>query len=196
MVRCIFITSQVKASEDEVMTILERRKEEEATPELIVSVYDVARNQEAFQQREEEEQAAQEEERLQKEKEKDYLSPFLARLIGHSSRLDQDQMKDVTEVGDMVDVGDMYYVLCLMRVMCNFLRNALKTRDRVLWRKPKSSRPGSMLRQRHCPASRPGTKPTRAPSPGTVRLTTLHTAMKLYSEYTYWNKGLICESPL
>lgn len=93
--------SQVRASEDEVMGILERRKEEEASPELVVSVYDVARNQKAFQQREEEEQAAKEEERLQKEKERDYLSPFLARLIGHSNRLGQDQMRDVTEVRGM-----------------------------------------------------------------------------------------------
>lgn len=117
--------SQVRASEDEVMAILERRREEEANPELVVSVYDVARNQKAFQQREEEEQTAQEEERLQKEKERDYLSPFLARLIGHSNGLDHDQMREVTEVRDWHaqfhpvhrDIGCMYivYILLLSR---------------------------------------------------------------------------------
>ena len=90
--------SQVRASEDEVTAILGRRNEEEANPELAVSVYDVARNQKAFQQREEEEQTAREEERLQREKERDYLAPFLGRLAGDSNTLNQDQKKEVAEV--------------------------------------------------------------------------------------------------
>ena len=78
--------------------ILRRREEEEASPTLTVSVYDVTRNQKAFQQREEEEAVAREEERLQREKERDYLSPFIGRLVGHSGALDLEQKAAVTEV--------------------------------------------------------------------------------------------------
>ena len=78
--------------------ILGRREEEEADPQLMVSVYDVARNQKAFQQREEEEERAREEERLQREKERDYLAPFLGRLVGDCEELDREQMAAVTEV--------------------------------------------------------------------------------------------------
>ena len=78
--------------------ILERRQEEEADPQLTVSVYDVTRNQKAFQQREEEEERAREEERLQREKERDYLAPFLGRLVGDNKQLDREQMAAVAEV--------------------------------------------------------------------------------------------------
>ena len=63
-----------------------------------MSVYDVARNQKAFQQREEEEEQAKEEERLQREKEKDYLAPFLGRLVGDCGNLTREQMAAVAEV--------------------------------------------------------------------------------------------------
>ena len=88
----------MRASEDEVAGILGRRKEEEANPVLAVSVYDVVRNQKAFQQREEEEQRTREEERLQREKERDYLAPFLERISGGSDALSRDQAREVIEV--------------------------------------------------------------------------------------------------
>ena len=90
--------TQVRASEREVAAILGRREEEESAPQLSVSVYDVARNQKAFQQREEEEERAREDERLQREKERDYLAPFLGRLVGDVKELDREQMAAVTEV--------------------------------------------------------------------------------------------------
>ena len=86
--------------------ILERREEEEASPQLAVSVYDVARNQKAFQQREEEEERAREEERLQREKERDYLAPFLGRLVGDCKELTRDQMAAVTEVFIIVCISE------------------------------------------------------------------------------------------
>ena len=92
---------QVRGSEREVAAILGRREEEEADPQLMVSVYDVARNQKAFQQREEEEERAREEERLQREKERDYLAPFLGRLVGDTQELDREQMAAVAEVGGL-----------------------------------------------------------------------------------------------
>ena len=77
---------------------MRRREEEEENPVLVVAVYDVARNQKAFQQREEEEEQTREEERLQREKERDYLAPFLGRLVGHCGTLNQEQIATVTEV--------------------------------------------------------------------------------------------------
>ena len=90
--------SQVRASEREVAAILGRREAEESSPQLSVSVYDVARNQKAFQQREEEEERAREEERIQREKERDYLAPFLGKLVGDTKELDREQMATVAEV--------------------------------------------------------------------------------------------------
>lgn len=92
---------QVRASEEEMEDILVARRREEDSPVLNVLVYDVARNQKAFQQREEEERRAREEERLQREKEKDYLAPFLCRISGGCDKLDLNQMKQVAEVRAM-----------------------------------------------------------------------------------------------
>ena len=88
----------MRASEREVAAILGRREAEESNPQLSVSVYDVARNQKAFQQREEEEERAREEERIQREKERDYLAPFLGKLVGDAKEMDREQMVVVAEV--------------------------------------------------------------------------------------------------
>lgn len=93
--------AQVRASEDETAAILASRVEEEALPVLSVSVYDVARNQKAFQQREEEEEQRRLEEKMQREKEMDYLAPFLGR-ISNPDQLDRSQMKEVAEVSTTV----------------------------------------------------------------------------------------------
>ena len=90
---------KVRASEDETVAILSSRGEEEAAPQLMVSVYDVARNQKAFEQREEEEERMKMEEKMQREKEMDYLAPFLGR-VRDPENLDTAQMKQVAEVGE------------------------------------------------------------------------------------------------
>ena len=89
--------TQARASEAETAAILASRVEEEASPVLSVSVYDVARNQKAFQQREEEEEQQRLEERMQREKEMDYLAPFLSR-VSNPDLLDKSQMKEVADV--------------------------------------------------------------------------------------------------
>ena len=89
--------AQARASEAETAAILASRVEEEASPALSVSVYDVARNQKAFQQREEEEEQRRLEERMQREKEMDYLAPFLSR-VSNPDLLDKSQMKEVADV--------------------------------------------------------------------------------------------------
>lgn len=84
----------VRTSEQEVVNILESRNTEEAKPTLSISVYNVERNEKARKYRQEQEQRAAEEERLRKEKEMDYLAPFLARL-GDPPTLTKDQAQRV-----------------------------------------------------------------------------------------------------
>lgn len=55
------------------------------------------RNETARKHREELEQKLEEEERIRKEKEMDYLAPFLAR-IGDPARLSKEQMIEVSQV--------------------------------------------------------------------------------------------------
>lgn len=64
---------------------------------LDISVYDVVRNETARKHRQELEQKLADEEKIRREKEKDYLAPFLAR-IGDPEVLDKDQMFEVTQV--------------------------------------------------------------------------------------------------
>ena len=73
------------------------RTQEELNTVLNISVYDVFRNEIANKHRQELEARLAEEERIRKEKEKDYLAPFLARL-GDPIELDKDQMVQVAEV--------------------------------------------------------------------------------------------------
>ena len=77
--------------------LLNARAEEEMNTLLDISVYDVVRNETARKHRQELEQRLAEEEKIRKEKEKDYLAPFLAR-IGDPEVLDRDQMVDVAQV--------------------------------------------------------------------------------------------------
>lgn len=77
--------------------ILNARTDEELNFELTVSVYDVVRNETARRHRQELELKMAEEERIRKEKEKDYLAPYLAR-IGDPPVLSLEQMKEVMEV--------------------------------------------------------------------------------------------------
>ena len=58
----------------------------------------MARNETARKHRKEQEAKKEEEERIRKEKEMDYLAPFLAR-IGDPSKLTRQQMEAVTQVG-------------------------------------------------------------------------------------------------
>ena len=79
------------------MEILKVREEEESDISLKISVYDVMRNETARQHREEIELKRAEEERIRKEKEMDYLAPFLAR-IGDPPKLTKEQMVEVSQV--------------------------------------------------------------------------------------------------
>ena len=73
------------------------RIREELNVSLSISVYDVARNEMARKHRKEQEAKNAEEERIRKEKEMDYLAPFLAR-IGDPPKLTKPQMEEVTQV--------------------------------------------------------------------------------------------------
>lgn len=64
---------------------------------LNISVYDVVRNETARTHRQELERRLAEEEQIRKEKEKDYLAPFLAR-IGDPVELNIEQKAKVPEV--------------------------------------------------------------------------------------------------
>ncbi|KAL5464124.1 hypothetical protein EMCRGX_G033091 [Ephydatia muelleri] len=88
--------ASVRASEQETHSILNLRLTEELNTTLSISVYDVARNEEARKHREELETRRAEEERIRKEKEMDYLAPFLAR-VGDPPTLDHKQAKEVAE---------------------------------------------------------------------------------------------------
>ena len=60
--------------------VLQSRREEETEHSLDVSVYDTARNEKARKHRLEMERQREQEERLRKEKEMDYLAPYLAKI--------------------------------------------------------------------------------------------------------------------
>ena len=81
----------------QTQAILDTRIEEEHHITLSISVYDVARNETARTHRKEQEAKLAEEERIRKEKEMDYLAPFLAH-IGDPSELTKRQMEEVTQV--------------------------------------------------------------------------------------------------
>ena len=78
--------------------ILGLRYREELNPSLTISVYDVDRNETARIHRQELQMKLAEEERIRKEKEMDYLAPFLAR-IGDPPTLTNDEKKEVEKVG-------------------------------------------------------------------------------------------------
>lgn len=81
----------------QTQAILNARLKEELNISLSISVYDVARNEMARKHRKEQEAKRAEEERIRKEKEMDYLAPFLAR-IGDPPKLTKQQMEEVTQV--------------------------------------------------------------------------------------------------
>jgi hypothetical protein len=88
--------AKARQSEQEVKEILDARTREEARCVLGISVYDVARNETAKKHRIELERKQAEEERLRKEKEMDYLAPYLARLgePDHLTFQDKQQLKE------------------------------------------------------------------------------------------------------
>lgn len=81
----------------QTQAILDARIREEVHISLSISVYDVARNETARTHRKEQEAKMAEEERIRKEKEMDYLAPFLAR-IGDPPKLTKKQTEEVTQV--------------------------------------------------------------------------------------------------
>nr|XP_014352781.1 PREDICTED: dynein regulatory complex subunit 7 [Latimeria chalumnae] len=68
----------IRESEQEVCEILQVREQEETMSELQISVYDTERNEKGKKLREALEQQRKEELKRQKEREMDYLAPFLA----------------------------------------------------------------------------------------------------------------------
>ncbi|KAJ7997812.1 hypothetical protein DPEC_G00216010 [Dallia pectoralis] len=74
------VTLSVKDSEKEARAILAVREQEESAIELDISIYNTARNERARCHRETQERLAKEEQLRRKEKELDFLAPFLAQL--------------------------------------------------------------------------------------------------------------------
>ncbi|XP_006641383.1 dynein regulatory complex subunit 7 [Lepisosteus oculatus] len=74
------VKQRVKESEKETRAILSLRAQEDIGTELLISVYDTARNEKARKNREDMERSAKEEKLRKAEKELDYLAPFLAQL--------------------------------------------------------------------------------------------------------------------
>lgn len=101
----------------QVQAILDARLREEVNISLSISVYDVERNEKARRHRREEEMRREEEERIRKEKEMDYLAPFLAR-IGDPVSPTRQQMQEVNDscLQDLrtrlVDMANIIQVLC------------------------------------------------------------------------------------
>jgi hypothetical protein len=86
----------VQSSEQEIEAILSARLQEELDTVLTITIYDVERNETARKHRQELELKKAEEERIRKEREKDYLAPFLARH-GNPLTLTKDQQMEVRE---------------------------------------------------------------------------------------------------
>ena len=85
--------------------MLSCRAAEEKEHKLEVSVYDTVRNEKARKHRLEMERQKEEEERLRKEKEMDYLAPYLAK-IGDPQQLTPDDAEKVTH--------NYTYISCLL----------------------------------------------------------------------------------
>lgn len=86
----------VRKSEAEVLEILSRRAQEEADPQLTISIYDTERNQKSKEQRASQERALQEERQRRAILELDYLAPYLA-LLGDPEKLTRLQAQQVKE---------------------------------------------------------------------------------------------------
>ncbi|XP_056381320.1 dynein regulatory complex subunit 7 isoform X2 [Hyla sarda] len=86
----------VRKSEAEVLEILSRRAQEEADPQLTISIYDTERNKKNKEQRAAEELALQEERQRRAALELDYLAPYLA-LLGDPEKLTRLQAQQVKE---------------------------------------------------------------------------------------------------
>ncbi|XP_071973018.1 dynein regulatory complex subunit 7 isoform X2 [Engystomops pustulosus] len=86
----------VRKSEAEVLEILSRRAQEEANPQLTISIYNTERNNKSKEQRASQERALQEERKRQAVLELDYLAPYLA-LIGDPEKLTRLQAQQVKE---------------------------------------------------------------------------------------------------
>ncbi|KAM3920678.1 dynein regulatory complex subunit 7 [Leptodactylus fuscus] len=86
----------VQKSEAEVLEILSRRAQEEANPQLTISIYDTERNQKSKEQRASQERAILEERQLRAVLELDYLAPYLA-ILGDPEKLTRLQAQQVKE---------------------------------------------------------------------------------------------------
>ncbi|XP_075692909.1 dynein regulatory complex subunit 7, partial [Rhinoderma darwinii] len=86
----------VRKSEAEVLGILSRRAQEEADPQLTISIYDTERNEKSKEQRAALERALQEQHQRRAVQELDYLAPFLA-LLGDSEKLTRLQAQQVKD---------------------------------------------------------------------------------------------------
>eukprot|EP00079_Xenopus_tropicalis_P024210 XP_012816760.1 PREDICTED: dynein regulatory complex subunit 7 isoform X1 [Xenopus tropicalis] len=86
----------VRKSETEVREILATRAQEEADPQLTISIYDTERNEKSKEKREAMERAIQEERQRRAVQELDYLAPFLAQL-GDPEKLTLWQAQKVKE---------------------------------------------------------------------------------------------------
>lgn len=82
---------------EQTESILNARAHEESHTTLSISVYDVVRNETARKHRQEQERKLAEEEQIRKEKERDYLAPFLAR-IGDPVELTMAEKEKVAQV--------------------------------------------------------------------------------------------------
>ncbi|XP_063801875.1 dynein regulatory complex subunit 7 isoform X2 [Pseudophryne corroboree] len=86
----------VRKSEAEVLGILSARSQEEADPQLAVSIYDTERNEKSVEEREAAERSLQEEQKRRAVLELDYLAPFLAQ-VGEPEKLSRLQAHQVKE---------------------------------------------------------------------------------------------------
>ncbi|XP_073515968.1 dynein regulatory complex subunit 7 [Phyllobates terribilis] len=86
----------VRRAEAELLEILYRRAQEEADPQLIISIYDTERNRSSQEQRATQQRAAQEERQRRAELCLDYLAPYLA-LVGDPEKLTRLQAQQVKD---------------------------------------------------------------------------------------------------
>ncbi|VDN41189.1 unnamed protein product [Dibothriocephalus latus] len=91
------VKETVRRSEKEVQAILSLRESEEANPKLDIGLFDTLRNQEMHNLRIALEEAAENERKRQKEKELDYLAPYLEMKDAILNDLTREQAFSVRE---------------------------------------------------------------------------------------------------
>ncbi|XP_069595703.1 dynein regulatory complex subunit 7 [Ranitomeya imitator] len=86
----------VRRAEAELLEILYRRAQEEAEPQLIISIFDTERNRSSQEQRTMQQRAAQQEQERRAELCRDYLAPYLA-PVGDPEKLTRLQAQQVKD---------------------------------------------------------------------------------------------------